>query len=304
VRQIQVILLAGPTASGKTRLGCALGARVGGVVVNADSMQVYRDLSILTARPTPAEEAQAPHRLYGHVAAATRYSVGEWLRDVAPVVTDAKREDRPVVVVGGTGLYFKALTEGLSEVPAIPKEVASDVREEARTKGSEALHARLAEVDPAGAAAIRPTDTARIVRALEVYEATGRSLSDWQREAPTKPIIADARAKRIILAPEPTVLHERISERAEAMVGNGALKEVAALDAMGLDPELPVMKAIGVRELVAHLHGDTSLDEAVAAVKTETRRYAKRQMTWFRGQMREWQWVKDPAELDLADLAP
>jgi tRNA dimethylallyltransferase len=304
VRQIQIILLAGPTASGKTRLGCALGARVGGVVVNADSMQVYRELSILTARPTPEEEAQAPHRLYGHVPATNRYSVGEWLRDVAPVVKDAKREQRPLVVVGGTGLYFKALTEGLAEVPAIPRDIATEVRADARSKGSEAMHARLARVDPDGAAAIRPSDSARIVRAIEVYEATGRPLSEWQRAAPAKPVISQTRATRIVLAPEPAVLHERISARAEAMVGNGALKEVAALDALGLDPELPVMKAIGVRELAAHLRGDTSLDEAVAAVKTETRRYAKRQMTWFRGQMRDWQWVRDPGALDLAELAP
>jgi tRNA dimethylallyltransferase len=304
VRPNQWILLAGPTASGKTRLGCEVGARVGGIVVNADSMQVYRDLSVLTARPTPEEEAQAPHRLYGHVAAATRYSVGEWLRDVAPVAAEAKREGRPMVVVGGTGLYFKALTDGLAKVPAIPKDIATEVREQVKADGAGAMHARLAAVDPAGAASIRPSDAARIVRALAVYEATGRTLTDWQRAEPAKPILNGARAIRVVLAPDTVVLHERISARAEAMVGNGALREVAALAALGLHPELPVMKAIGVRELAAHLRGDTSLDEAIAAVKTETRRYAKRQMTWFRGQMRDWRWVKDPAALDLAELAP
>jgi tRNA dimethylallyltransferase len=303
VRQIQAILIAGPTASGKSRLARDLARRRGAVVVNADSMQVYSELRVVTARPTEEDQAVAPHRLYGHVPAATRYSVGEWLRDVAAVCDDVEREGRPLIVTGGTGLYFKALTEGLAEVPPIPREVGAEIREEARVRGPSAMHARLTSIDPEAAKAIRPSDTVRIVRALEVYEATGRTLGEWQRAAPAKALLDETNATRIVLAPEPTVLHERISARAEAMVDNGALGEVAALDNLGLDAELPAMKAIGVRELRAHLHGDTSLDEAVAAVKTETRRYAKRQMTWFRGQMGDWKWVKDPA-LDLAELAP
>jgi tRNA dimethylallyltransferase len=300
----RAILIAGSTASGKSRLASDLAARSRCVVVNADSMQVYRDLAVLTARPTPADVAAVPHRLYGHVPATRRYSVGEWLREVAAVLAEAEGQGTAVIVVGGTGLYFKALTEGLAEIPAISPEISNEVREEARTIGAEALHDRLASVDPDGAKAIRPSDTARIVRALEVYEATGRTLGEWQRSAPSKPVMSGKAAVRIVLAPDPTVLHERISARAEAMVDNGALAEVAALQALAVDSELPVMKAIGVRELGGHIRGDTSLDEAIAAVKTETRRYAKRQMTWFRGQMGDWRWVSDPAALDLKELAP
>jgi tRNA dimethylallyltransferase len=273
-------------------------------VVNADSMQVYRELRIVTARPSPDDEGASPHRLYGHVDAAKRYSVGEWLREVAAIIDDAGKEGRLLIFVGGTGLYFKMLTEGLAEIPPIPREIRAEVREAARAGGPDALHARLAEVDPDGAKTVRPSDTVRVVRALEVYEATGRSLGEWQRSQPAKPVLDGDGAVRIVLAPAAQVLHERISARAEAMVGNGALAEVAALRARSLDPDLPVMKAIGVRELGGHLIGDNSLDEAVAAVKTETRRYAKRQMTWFRGQMRGWQWISDPAALDLQDLAP
>ncbi len=296
----RTILLAGPTASGKSRLASAIAARFGGTVVNADSMQVYRELRVLTARPPAGEEAAVPHRLYGHVAAARRYSVGEWLRDVAAVLA-ATAGHGPSVVVGGTGLYFKALTEGLAEIPAIPPEIGDEVRDEARAVGAEVLYARLASVDPEGAKAIRPSDTSRIVRALEVYEATGRTLGEWQRSAPSKPVVSGDTV-RIVLAPEAARLHERISARAEALVQNGALGEVAALSELALDAELPVSKAIGVRELASHLRGDTSLDEAVAAVNTETRRYAKRQMTWFRGQMKDWRWVRDAGELDLSEL--
>lgn len=304
MRHAPTVLIAGPTASGKSRLAADLAQRRGGIVVNADSMQVYRELAVITARPTEAEEAAATHRLYGHVSAATRYSVGDWLRDVDAVVAAAAGEDRPIVVIGGTGLYFKALTEGLAEVPPIPPEIRTGVREAARAAGAEALHARLASIDPDGARAIRPSDPARIIRALEVFEATGRTLGEWQRAAPARPVLDGEGTTRIVLAPDPILLRERISARAEAMVANGGLAEVAALRALELDPELPVMKAIGVGELSAHLRGDVSLEEAIAAVKTETRRYAKRQMTWFRGHMRDWHWVRDPAALDLRELAP
>ena len=298
----QVILIAGPTASGKSRWAAAIAAEAGGTIVNADSMQVYRELRIVTARPSAEEEAATPHALYGHVAGGTRYSVGEWLRDIAALVARLRAEGRPLIVVGGTGLYFKALTDGLAEVPPIPREVGTAIREEARDKGAAVMHARLAAVDPEDAASIRPSDTARIVRALEVLEATGRTLAEWQRAPNSPPVVDGGASARIVLAPDPASLHQRISARAEAMAANGALPEVAALLALDLDPELPVMKAIGVRELAGHLRGDTSLDEAVAAVKTETRRYARRQMTWFRGQMRDWRWVKDAAALDLAEL--
>jgi tRNA dimethylallyltransferase len=300
-RRVRVVLIAGPTASGKSRLASQIATNTGGTVVNADSMQVYRELNVITARPTTDEQAASPHRLYGHVPAETRYSVGEWLREMALVLAEA---EGLLVVVGGTGLYFKALTEGLAEVPPIPREIRAAVRDRAKRAGAADLHERLAEIDPEGAASIRPSDLTRIVRALEVIEATGRPLGEWQRSAAASPVLATLPAARLVLSPDPIVLHERISARAEAMAAAGALAETETLLAKGLDPELPVMKAIGVRELAGHLRGDTSLDEAVAAIKTETRRYAKRQMTWFRGQMRDWRWLSDAALLDVTALAP
>jgi tRNA dimethylallyltransferase len=301
-RRPKAILIAGPTASGKSAAAAILATSLRGTVINADSMQVYRELAILTARPPEADLSRTPHRLYGIVPAGEVYSVGRWLEDAARAINEAEGEGRVPILVGGTGLYFKALTDGLAEVPPIPREIGTAIREEARGEGAAVMHARLAAVDPEDAASIRPSDTARIVRALEVREATGRTLAEWQRAPNSPPVVDGGASARIVLAPDPASLHQRISARAEAMAANGALPEVAALLALDLDPELPVMKAIGVRELAGHLRGDTSLDEAVAAVKTETRRYARRQMTWFRGQMRDWRWVKDAAALDLAEL--
>ena len=282
------ILLAGPTASGKSRLALELAARHGGVIVNADSMQVYGELRVLTARPSPADEAAAPHRLYGHVPAATRYSVGRWLDDVAAVLDEARQEGRQAIVVGGTGLYFKALTEGLAAVPAIPAEIRAAVQAESAGVATPDLHARLAAIDPEDAAAIRVNDRARVLRALEVHAATGRSLADWRRGAAAPPLVDPSTAKRIVLAPDRAELHRRIAARAERMLEEGALAEVAALAALRLDPDLPAMKALGVRALMALEAGALSRDEALAAIATETRRYAKRQMTWFRHQMADW----------------
>ncbi len=284
-----IVLIAGPTASGKSRLALELAADEGGIIVNADSMQVYRELRVLTARPTQQDEAAVPHRLYGHVGAATRYSVGAWLADVAPVLDEARRERRPAIVVGGTGLYFKALTEGLAAMPAVPAEIREEVAREADGVETPALYARLAARDPESAAAIRPSDRARIVRALEVFAATGTPIAVWQRTGAAAPLVDAATARRLVLSPERAELHRRIAARAEAMVAAGALDEVRALAALDLDPALPAMKAIGVRELLAHLAGDSSLDEAVAAIATETRRYARRQLTWFRNQMADWE---------------
>ncbi len=294
------ILLTGPTASGKSRLALELAARTGGLIVNANSMQVYGELRLLTARPSPADEAAVPHRLYGHVPAATRYSVGRWLGDVAPVLDQAQREGRTAIVVGGSGLYFKALTEGLAAVPAIPAEVRAAIRQESEGVATADLHARLAAVDPEDAAALRASDRARILRALEVVTATGRSLADWHRVATTPPLVDPATAERIVLAPERAVLHARIAARVERMLEEGALAEVAALASLGLDPDLPAMKAIGVRELMALEAGTLSREQALATIATETRRYAKRQMTWFRHQMADWPQVADASALDLA----
>ncbi len=296
------ILIAGPTASGKSRLVLEFSARHGGVIVNADSMQVYAELRILTARPSPEDEAAAPHRLYGHVPAATRYSVGRWFGDVAIVLDEARREGRPAIVVGGTGLYFKALTEGLAAVPAIRAEVRAAVWAESDGVATPDLHARLATIDPEDAAAIRVTDRARVLRAFEVYAATGRSLAEWRRVAAAPPLVDPSTTKRIVLVPDRAELHRRIAARAERMLEQGALGEVEALAALGLDPELPAMKAIGVRELMALTAGTLSRDEALAAIATETRRYAKRQMTWFRHQMADWPRLADASALDLAVL--
>jgi tRNA dimethylallyltransferase len=288
VKTGRAVLIAGPTASGKSRLAVDLACERGGVVINADSMQVYGELRVLTARPSPEDEGEVPHRLYGHVAASARYSVGAWLRDVAEAIASARRDGLVPIVVGGTGLYFKALTDGLSEVPAIPAEVRERVRGETAGLSAGTLHVRLAGVAPDDARQVRPSDRMRILRALEVYEATGRSLTRWQQAEPLAPLVDPAGVERMVLAIDRKLLHERIAYRAEAMVVAGGLAEAQALGALGLDPELPAMKAIGVRELLAHAAGTVSLDEAIAAMKTETRRYARRQETWFRNQMADW----------------
>ena len=285
---LKTILIAGPTATGKSHLALVLAARGGGVIVNADSMQVYGALRILSARPSLADEAAAPHRLYGHVPAATRYSVGRWLGDVAVVLDEARRAGRQAIVVGGTGLYFKAMTEGLAAVPAIPADLRAAINDETEGVETPALHARLASVDAEDAAALRVSDRARILRAFEVFTATGRSLAEWRRDAAAPPLVDPATAERLVLDPDRAALHARIAVRAGRMLEEGALAEVEALIVLGLDPDLPAMKAIGVRELTAHMAGALSRDEALAAIATETRRYAKRQMTWFRNQMANW----------------
>lgn len=286
-RRVAAVLIAGPTASGKSRLALDMAAARGGVVINADSMQVYRELRLLTARPAPEDEAAAPHRLYGHVPAGERYSVGRWIADVAGAIDDARAAGLVPIIVGGTGLYFKALTEGLSTIPPIPAEVRAEVAGGAAGIETADLHARLAARDPEDAAAIRPSDRSRILRALEVFAATGRPLADWNR-GEARPLIDAGSAERIVLDVDRAVLHARIAARAEAMVAAGALAEAQGLAGLGLDPAASPMKAIGVRELLAHAAGDLSLDEAVAAMKTETRRYARRQLTWFRNQMADW----------------
>lgn len=282
----EIILLAGPTASGKSALAIELAEGVGGVIVNADALQVYRDLRVLTARPSIEEERRVPHRLFGHAGAEESYSVGRWLSEAAAALDDARRDGRPAIVTGGTGLYFKALTEGLSTVPPIPPEIREKWRERGATEGAAVLHGILAERDPDSAAAIRPSDRTRIVRALEVLDATGVPLREWHKEASTPVVTPDAR--RFVIDIDRELLAERIGARLDAMVREGALDEVAALGRRGLDPALPIMKAVGVRELLSHIEGRASLDEALAQAKRATLQYAKRQMTWFRNQMADW----------------
>jgi tRNA dimethylallyltransferase len=261
------------------------------VIVNTDSMQVYRDLRVITARPTLAEEAEVPHRLYGHVDAAMNFSAGAWVTDAAKVLADARAQKRLPIFVGGSGLYFKSLTRGLSAVPPIPPEVRDSVRARLEHNGVEALHAELARVDPASAERLKPRDRTRIARALEVVEATGRSLTDWHREG-LPPLLPPDQFSALFLAPERDDLYARIDARFDAMLKAGALQEVAALAARRLDPLLPAMKAHGVPALIRHLQGELSLEQAGVIGRADTRHYAKRQFTWFRHQLPEFEWMR------------
>nr|WP_249798476.1 tRNA (adenosine(37)-N6)-dimethylallyltransferase MiaA [Bradyrhizobium zhengyangense] len=263
----------------------------GGVVINADSMQVYRDLRIITARPTLDEEARVPHRLYGHVDAAVNFSAGAWVSDAAKVLDEVRAEGRLPIFIGGTGLYFKALTAGLSVVPPIPAEVREDVRTRLEQNGVEALHAELARRDPRAAERLNQRDRTRIARALEVVEATGRSLLDWHHEG-QPPLLPKDSFQAVFLAPERDELYARIDARFDAMLRAGALEEVERLAARSLDPLLPAMKAHGVPALIRHLRGELSLEEAATIGRADTRHYAKRQFTWFRHQLPEFEWVK------------
>lgn len=287
----EAVLIAGPTASGKSALALELALATGGVVINADSMQVYRDLRIITARPTGADEALVPHRLYGHVDAAVNFSAGAWVADAAKALEEAKAQGRLPIFIGGTGLYFKALTAGLSVVPPIPAEVRGDVRARLERNGVEALHAELARRDPRAAERLNLRDRARIARALEVIEATSRSLLDWHREG-QPPLLPRDSFRAVFLAPERDELYARIDARFDAMLGAGALREVERLAARNLDPLLPAMKAHGVPALIRYLRGELRLEDAAGIGRADTRHYAKRQFTWFRHQLPDFEWVK------------
>lgn len=285
--KIQAVLIAGPTASGKSRLAIDIARAFNGVVVNADSMQVYRDLCVLTARPSEAELASAEHRLYGFVDGGDAYSSGRYAADAAETIADLQASGRLPVVVGGTGLYFRVLLEGLSPIPPIPDDVRAHWRAEGLRVGAEALHGVLAARDPVMAERLVPTDRQRIVRALEVLEATGQSLARWQ-EIPGTPIIDGESCLRLVLEMERTRLYERCDERFDAMIAEGALGEVEALAMRRLDPNLPLMRAVGLPPLLAHVGGEVSLEDALSGAKTETRNYAKRQLTWLRRKMIAW----------------
>ncbi|WEX11385.1 tRNA (adenosine(37)-N6)-dimethylallyltransferase MiaA [Chelativorans sp. AA-79] len=277
-------LIAGPTASGKSALALDLARRSGAVIVNADSMQVYEVLSLLTARPGPAELAAAPHRLYGYVPPDEAYSTGRWLQDVEHLIQAKEMEGKPVIFVGGTGLYFRALTEGLAPMPDIPGPVRAHWRGRLAEEGAVALHERLAKLDPISAARIRRSDGQRIVRALEVIDASGAPISAWQAEA-SRPLVDIASTRKMVLTPERATLVRRIEERFDRMIALGAVEEVRALLKLDLAPSMPAMKAIGVRELAAAIAGEIGMEDAVLRAKAATRQYAKRQMTWFRHQL-------------------
>jgi tRNA dimethylallyltransferase len=295
------ILIAGPTASGKSALALRLALATGGVLINADSMQVYRDLRIITARPGVADEAKAPHRLFGHVDAAVNYSVALWLGAARGALSEAKREGRPPIFVGGTGLYFKALTQGLSGIPTVPDEVRAAVRARGAGVPAAELHAELARRDPLMAARLRPSDPQRILRALEVLEATGKSLSAFQ-VARMPPLLDIAGARAIFLNPERDELKRRINTRFDAMLEAGALAEAEALLRRDLDPALPLMRAHGLRHLIAHLRGEISLSEAAELAKRDTRTYARRQFTFARHQLAGFVWAGE-AEAEALALA-
>lgn len=281
------VLIAGPTASGKSALALELAERLGGIVINADSMQVYRELAILTARPTAADLARAPHALYGFVPAREAYSAGRFVSDAARAIADAKAGGLRPIIVGGTGLYFKALLEGLAPVPAIDESVRAHWRAEAERVGAETLHARLAEKDAEMAGRLHPSDTQRIVRALEVFDSTGRSLASWQALRGT-PVIDASRAVRLLLNPERTELHVRADRRFDRMIEEGALAEAAKLESLQLASDLPAMRAIGVAPLLRVVRGAQSLDSAAEDAKAETRQYIKRQQTWLKSNMITW----------------
>jgi tRNA dimethylallyltransferase len=253
-------------------------------------MQVYRDLRIITARPTAEDEAAVAHRLYGHVDAAINFSAGAWISDAAKALAEARAQNRLPIFVGGSGLYFRALTRGLSAIPPIPAEVREAVRARLERDGVEALHAELAGRDPVSAERLKPRDRTRIARALEVIEATGRALPDWHREG-LPPLLPPGSFAALFLSPERDALYARIDARFDAMLAAGAIEEVAALAARKLDPLLPAMKAHGVRVLIRHIRGEVSRAEAAEFGRTETRQYAKRQFTWFRHQLPEFEWV-------------
>lgn len=278
---MDAILIAGPTASGKSGLAARLAEAHGGTVVNADSMQVYAPLRILTARPVGPVEDAVEHRLYGHVAGDDPYSTGRWIADLRGVLNDLKARGKTAVIVGGTGLYFEALLGGLSSMPGVPRNIRQSLRARLAEEGAAVLHAELAMRDRETASSLRPADGQRIVRALEVLEATGRSIRSFQSR-PGKALIDPVSARRILLAPDRAVLRDRIGARFDAMMTQGALDEVAALLRQKLDPAMPVMKAIGVRELAAHLGGEIDRETAIARAVAASRQYAKRQETWFR----------------------
>ncbi len=278
----EIVLIAGPTASGKSALALRLAERLDATIVNADAMQVYDGLRVLTARPDAVDEAAAPHRLYGHVDPSRAYSVADWLGDMRTVLAEPGAK----VVVGGTGLYVSALTRGLSDMPPVPDAVRERWRARATEDGPEALHAILKTRDPAMAERLRPSDPQRLARALEVLDATGRSLLHWQGRR-SSPLIG-AHARRFVLAPDRAWLHGRIEARLRIMVGEGAIEEASALATRGLAADRPALKALGVAAFAAAARGEIPLARATEVTARDTRRFAKRQETWFRNQFADW----------------
>lgn len=278
----EVLVVTGPTASGKSSLAVALAERFDGEVVNADALQVYRDLEILTARPDAGTTRRVPHCLYGIMDGAEICSAGHWRGLALAEIERIRATGRLPIVTGGTGLYLKALMQGLAILPEVPEPVRSAARRVMADRGAEAFHRKLADHDPEAAARLHPSDRQRLIRAWEVLEASGRSILEWQRD-PALPA-PDLRFQQVVLAPPRERLHAACDERFTAMVAVGALDEVRALVRRDLPADRPVMKAVGVAALAAHLAGDLALAEAIELGQRATRQYAKRQMTWLRTQ--------------------
>ena len=288
---VDAILIAGPTASGKSAFAMDVAESVGGVIVNADSMQVYRELRILTARPARDDENRIPHELYGHVAGVTPYSVGRFLEDARQAIARIRQAGKTPIVVGGTGLYFKGLLEGLSPIPPIDPNVRTKWRGIGDTEGAPALHRALSARDPQMAATLMPGDTQRLVRALEVIESTGKSLLDWQKTQGT-PTVSTARCAKWVISPPRDALYAACNDRFEQMLARGAIAEVEELLSLQLSSDLPIMRALGVAPLAQFIAGDVTLSDATSRAQTETRQYAKRQQTWLSKNMISWKWYQ------------
>jgi tRNA dimethylallyltransferase len=293
---VDAVLIAGPTASGKSRAALTLAKAVGGIVINADSMQVYREAPILTARPSEDDMAAAPHLLYGHVGVRELFSTGSYRNDAAAALADAQRSGKLPIFTGGTGLYFSVLTDGISEIPEIPADVRTATRARLKEIGVSALHTELSARDPESASKLRPSDPQRVLRAYEVFEATGRPLAYWQRKT-GRPVLGGLRLARFLIDVPRPELRARIETRFRAMVAGGALHEAAALE--GLNPSLPAAKILGLRELWALQNGTLSEADAITLAVTATRQYAKRQMTWFRNRMADWDWLDSQGAADI-----
>ncbi len=289
----RAILIAGPTASGKSSAALKLAQACNGAIINADSMQVYRELRILSARPGKADEALVPHYLYGSVAAAQAYSTGMWVDEVARTLKTVWSQGRTPIIVGGTGLYFYALENGLSPVPDIPVEVREKWREKLAAEGVAPLYDELKTLDCPMAERLKPNDGQRIVRALEVMEATGVSLSEWHARDHLTPVLAGDDIVRLVVSVERQEIYRRCDQRLDTMIEAGGLDEVADLLALKLDPRLPAMKALGVPQLGGYLKGEVTLEKALEKAKTETRRYAKRQLTWLKRNMIAWRYLNE-----------
>ncbi|MEG1452521.1 tRNA (adenosine(37)-N6)-dimethylallyltransferase MiaA [Brevundimonas sp.] len=281
-----ITLIGGPTASGKSRLALDLAMETGAVIINADSQQLYADMDVLSARPPVEDEAKAPHRLYGVADAAEAWSVGKWSRAALDEICRAHAEGKNAILVGGTGLYFNALTKGLADIPPVPPFIRNMVEEEYDIGGEEDFRETLREIDPASEARIFPSDRQRLVRALSVFRTSGKSLTEFK--ADTRPLLRPQSWTGIIVEPERDVLYANCDRRVDIMLETGAIDEVKALMARNLDMGLPAMKAVGLREIAAWLEGQMTRDQAVKAMKQATRNYAKRQLTWFRNQQGDW----------------